>query len=56
MEVFRLETFAADEAMAWELAAMAVAHLSAAGCYRGPSGHLHVFLAIESIQEVEGES
>jgi hypothetical protein len=49
-EVFQLEAFEADEQMAWELAAMAVAHLSALGCYRGPAGHLHVFLAIESIR------
>jgi hypothetical protein len=54
VEVFRQEAFEADEPMAWELAAMAVAHLSAAGCYRGPVGHLHVFLAIENIREVEG--
>jgi len=50
VEVFRLEAFEADEEMAWELAAMAVAHLGAAGCYRGPAGHLQVFLAIESIR------
>lgn len=56
MEVFRRETFVADEGMPWELAAMAVEHLSAVGCYRGPAGHLHVFLAIESIQSVGCEA
>jgi hypothetical protein len=53
MEVFRKGSFAADEEMAWELAAMCVAHLSAQGCYRGPAGHLHVFLAIESIRSLD---
>jgi hypothetical protein len=56
MDVFRQGTFEANEPMAWELAAMAVAHLSAAGCYRGPVCLLHVFLAIVSIQAVEGEA
>jgi hypothetical protein len=54
-EIFQLEVFEADEQMAWELAAMAVAHLSALGCYQGPSGHLHVFLAIESIRALGAE-
>ena len=50
MEVFRLESFDADENMAWELAAMAVAQLGAVGCYRGSAAHLWVFLAIVSVR------
>ena len=53
MEIFRKESFSADEEMAWELAAMSVAQLSAEGCYCGPAGHLQVYLAIESIRSVE---
>jgi len=49
IEVFREETFEADEQMAWELAAMAVAHLSAEGAYRGIARHLFLFLAIDEI-------
>jgi hypothetical protein len=49
VDVFRLETFEADENMAWELAAMAVTHLGAVGCYRAPAGQLSVFLAIVSV-------
>ena len=52
IEVFREETFEADEQMAWELAAMAVAHLSAAGAYRGVAPHVFVFLAIENIRSL----
>lgn len=52
VEIFRREKFEADEQMAWELAAMAVAHLSAAGAYRGVAGHLFVFLAIDDIRAV----
>ncbi|MBW4656952.1 MAG: hypothetical protein KME20_28485 [Kaiparowitsia implicata GSE-PSE-MK54-09C] len=41
------------EAMAWELAAMAIKYIRALGCYRTPSpcGGLHSFLAINSISK-----
>jgi hypothetical protein len=52
VEIFRMESFEADEQMAWEIAAMAVAHLAAPGCYRSPASHLHVYLAIERIRSV----
>ena len=52
VEIFQQERFEADEQMAWELTAMAVAHLSAAGAYRGVAGHLFVFLAIDDIRAV----
>lgn len=50
IEIFRMELFEAEGEMPWELAAMAVSHLSALGCYRGVVGQLEVFWAIESIQ------
>ncbi|OWK41714.1 DUF6882 domain-containing protein [Fimbriiglobus ruber] len=53
MEAFRSESFEADTAMAWEVAAMSVAHLEAAGCYRGPAGELSVFLVIQTIRSLE---
>ena len=52
IEVFREETFEADEQMAWELTAMAVAHLSAAGAYRVVSRPLFLFLAIDEIRSL----
>lgn len=41
-----------DEAMAWELAASAVHHLKAAGCYRAPASSEgpNTYLAITSIR------
>ena len=44
-----------DEAMAWELAAMAVKHLGAIGCYRAPSSSdgPTMFLAIMSAWKVD---
>ncbi len=44
-----------DEAMAWELAAIAVKHLGAIGVYRVPSssGGPHGFLAITSIRKMQ---
>jgi hypothetical protein len=49
-------TFEVDEAMAWELAAIAVKHLKALGCYRAPSstGGPHTFLAITNVRKVAG--
>lgn len=47
------QTFAIDgEGMAWELAAMAVKHLGALGCYRGPSanGQVAVFFAMMAVR------
>lgn len=47
-DLFREEDeFAVDEVMAWELAAMAVAHLGALGCYRAPNRDVLLFLALE---------
>jgi len=52
------ETFSiADETMAWELAALAVHHLGALGCYRAPSseaGGPTTFLAISALRRVAG--
>ena len=44
------------ESMAWELAALSVKHLGAAGCYRAPSSSrpLLTFLAIMEIRRVSG--
>lgn len=44
-----------DETMAWELAAAAVHHLQAQGCYRAPSGPEGptTFLAIMSIRTIQ---
>lgn len=41
------EAFAADEVMAWEMAAAAVNHLSSQGCYRTPHKDIWLFLAID---------
>lgn len=46
-DVFRRGVREADEALAWELTAMAVKHLGAQGAYRCTIGPLQVFLAIE---------
>jgi hypothetical protein len=49
-EAFSVE----DEAMAWEIAAIAVQHLNAMGCYRAPSssGGPTVYLAITELTRV----
>ena len=46
------EPFAADEYLAWELAAMAVKHLQAMGCYRAHSSarNVNMFFAITEIK------
>ncbi len=41
--------FSVDEVMSWELAAMAVAHLGALGCYRAPNREVFLFLALDEI-------
>lgn len=48
-ELFRNSGCEADEAMAWEMSAMAVRQLNAVGCYRIPTGTSKLFLAIESV-------
>jgi hypothetical protein len=55
MAMFHAEApFEIDEAQAWELAAVAVMHLDAAGCYRAPAsdGGPTIFLAIMSIRSM----
>lgn len=42
------EPFPADEVMAWELAAAAVAELGALGCYRAPNRETWLFLALDA--------
>lgn len=42
------EPVAADEGMAWELAAVAVHHLQAIGCYRAPNRETFLFLALQA--------
>jgi hypothetical protein len=49
IDVFRQESFVADEQMPWEIAAMSVHQLGALGCYRGPAKHLHVFFALDNV-------
>jgi hypothetical protein len=48
------DAFEIDESRAWELAAIAVMHLGAVGCYRAPAsdGGLYVFLALMTIRTV----
>ncbi len=41
------EPIQADAGMAWELAALAVAHIDAIGCYRAPNRETWLFLALE---------
>jgi hypothetical protein len=46
--------FAADEAMAWELAAMGVEQLGAEGLYRAPGANgVHAYLALERVRGVD---
>ena len=49
------DAFETDEVTAWELAAIAVKHLGALGCYRAPAtdGGLYLFLALMSIRTVQ---
>ncbi len=48
------KAFEADEYFAWELAAMAVKHLGALGCYRAFSSarNVHMFFAIVTVHEI----
>ena len=50
-EAFSIE----DEAMAWELAAFAVQHLKAVGCYRAPSSSdgPTIYLAITELKRIK---
>lgn len=41
--------FESDMVMAWELAAMAVNHLGALGCYKAPNQETHLFLALDAV-------
>ena len=49
LECFHAELFDCDEEQAWQLVALSVDHLSAAGCYAGPAGAAVMFLAIDRI-------
>lgn len=48
------KAFDADEYLAWELAAMAVKHLNALGCYRAFSSarNVNMFFAIVAVHEI----
>ncbi len=48
------KAFEADEYFAWELAAMAVKHLNALGCYRAFSAarNVYMFFAIVAVHEI----
>lgn len=50
MGLFREAHFDADEYLAWELAAAAVHHLGAVGCYRAPLDQLWIFLTIDDLR------
>lgn len=52
MPVFERPIFEADEAMAWELTALAVRHLGAIGAYRAPSSTSNLYLAVMSVCRV----
>ncbi len=52
LECFHAESFDCDEVQAWQLAALAVDHLGAAGCYAGPARASVLFLAIDRIWQV----
>lgn len=41
--------FETDMVMAWELAAIAVNHLGALGCYKAPNQEVHLFLALDAV-------
>lgn len=49
------DTFEVDEPMAWELAALAVKHLEAMGCYRAPNADESClsFLALVQLRTVQ---
>jgi hypothetical protein len=53
--MFRDAHFDCDEFLAWELASAAVEHLEALGCYRAPSGHLWMFVAIDRLSTATRE-
>lgn len=45
VKVFRIENaFKIEEGMAWDFAALAILHLSAAGCYRAPAADCGPFI------------
>jgi hypothetical protein len=52
IKTFGLPACNADEAMAWEMTAMAVSLLGSLGCYRIPARDLQVFVAIDSIRRL----
>jgi hypothetical protein len=52
MRLFSDPHFDCDEYLAWELAAASVHQLDSLGCYRGPMGHLWVFLSVDSVAVV----
>lgn len=56
LDCFHAEVFECEEQTAWQLAALAVAHLSAVGCYHAPAGHMYVFLALDVVRTVDAES
>ncbi|MFO0805567.1 MAG: hypothetical protein U0791_20900 [Gemmataceae bacterium] len=55
LECFHAEVFECTEETAWQLAALAVAHLGAAGCYHVPAGELFVFLALDTVWAVDAD-
>ena len=50
--LFEQELIQADEAMAWELTAIAVQHLGALGAYRVPGERSHLYLAVSDLRHV----
>lgn len=49
LQLFRAESFESDEALVWELTAMACRSLNAAGCYKAESGDRYLMVALTSI-------
>jgi len=52
LECFHAEVFECEEETAWQLAALAVDHLGAAGCYQAPAGCVAVFLALDAVRSL----
>lgn len=55
-ELFFDEQGKCDESMAWEIAAMACKHFSAAGAYRVPHANVDFYVLLTSVISIGGQS